>query len=100
GNPFLGARGEGLPAYGEDENKALHVGFLAASPAPERIASLDLDRSPPDAFSVVGREIYLHTPGGLARTKLTNAYFDSSLATVTTVRNWRTVHKLLAMTRE
>jgi uncharacterized protein (DUF1697 family) len=30
-------------------------------------------------------------------TKLTNAYFDSKLKTVSTVRNWRTVLKLAEM---
>jgi uncharacterized protein (DUF1697 family) len=33
-------------------------------------------------------------PNGMARTKLTNAYFDSRLATVSTARNWNTILKL------
>jgi uncharacterized protein (DUF1697 family) len=37
----------------------------------------------------------LHCPHGLARTKLTNDYFDSKLATTSTVRNWNTVLRLL-----
>ena len=44
-----------------------------------------------------GREIYLRCPNGLARTKLTNEYFESRLATTSTVRNWRTVLKLVDM---
>jgi len=59
------------------------------------VAGLDPGRSPPDEFVVRGREIYLRFPGGVARSKLTNAYFDSKLATTSTVRNWRTVLKLL-----
>ena len=51
----------------------------------------------PDEFAVCGREIYLRLPNGVARTKLTNAYFDSRLATTSTVRNWRTTLKLLAL---
>jgi uncharacterized protein (DUF1697 family) len=31
----------------------------------------------------------------MARTKLTNAYFDSKLKTTSTVRNWKTIVKLL-----
>ena len=46
-----------------------------------------------------GRDIYLHLPNGVAKSKLTNAWFDSKLATTSTVRNWRTVIKLLEMTR-
>ena len=61
------------------------------------LESLDAHRSPPDRFMVRGREIYLHCPNGLGRTKLTNQYFDSRLSTVSTVRNWRTVLKLLEL---
>ena len=73
----------------------LHVVFLADRPSASKVAALDPKRSPPDEFSVHGRELYLRCPNGVAHTKLTNAYFDSTLATVSTVRNWNTVTKLL-----
>jgi uncharacterized protein (DUF1697 family) len=44
---------------------------------------------------VHGREIYLYLPNGMGRSKLTNTYFDSKLATTSTARNWRTTLKLL-----
>jgi uncharacterized protein (DUF1697 family) len=47
---------------------------------------------------VSGREIYLRCPNGVARTRLTNAYFDAKLATTSTMRNWRTVVKIVEMT--
>jgi uncharacterized protein (DUF1697 family) len=87
-NPFLPA--------GEYE-KFLHVMFLESHPEAVRIASLDPDRSPPDTFVVRGREIYLRCPNGAGGTKLTNAWFDSRLATISTGRNWRTVLKLLEL---
>ena len=86
GNPFLAA--------GAEPTK-LHVGFLAEAPSATRIANLDPDRSPPDAFEVRGREVYLHFPNGTARSKLTVDYFDRTLGTTITIRNWRTVGKLL-----
>jgi uncharacterized protein (DUF1697 family) len=86
-----------LAAAGHDHGKQLHVGFLAAAPAADRVAGLDPARSPPDAFVVRGSEIYLLAPNGLARTKLTNAYFDGKLGTTSTFRNWATVQALLAM---
>jgi uncharacterized protein (DUF1697 family) len=85
GNPFLSAAADG---------KALHVYFLAHAPAAPAIAALDPARSAPDAFQVLGQEIYLHLPNGMGRSKLTNAYFDAKLATVSTARNWATVLKL------
>jgi uncharacterized protein (DUF1697 family) len=78
---------------------ALFVMFLADRPAPARIAALDPARSPGDSFRVVGREIYLHLPNGAARTKLSNAYFDGKLATVSTGRNWRTTLTLRDLAR-
>jgi uncharacterized protein (DUF1697 family) len=85
GNPFLKA---GVVA------DVLHVGFLADMPSPERIAALDPHRSAPDEFVVRGREVYFRFPNGVARTKFTNQYFDSKLATTITIRNWRTVMAL------
>jgi uncharacterized protein (DUF1697 family) len=90
-NPFL--------ERGADPN-LLFVMFLADLPDPRRVEALDPHRSPPDAFIVRGREIYLLLPNGSARSKLTNAYFDSRLATTSTSRNWRTVTKLLALMRD
>ena len=84
-NPFL------LAGASED---FLHVLFLADQPDQGAIAALDPDRSPPDAFVVRGREIYLQCPNGAGSTKLTNAWFDSRLSTISTGRNWRTVLKL------
>jgi uncharacterized protein (DUF1697 family) len=88
GNPFLKA--------GADE-KYLHVSFLADAPDPAAVAKLDPLRSPPDEYVVVGREIYAQTPNGLGNSKLTNAYFDAKLKTISTARNWNTVVKLAEM---
>jgi uncharacterized protein (DUF1697 family) len=75
----------------------LHVLFLADPPGARGLSDLDPNRSPPDAFIVQGREVYLKLPNGVARSKLTNAYFDSKLGTTSTGRNWRTVTKLLEL---
>ena len=75
----------------------LHVGFLADRPNAARVAALDPNRSPPDECTLHAREIYLRCPNGVARSKLTNAYFDATLQTVTTFRNWRTTLKFLEM---
>jgi len=84
-NPYVAA--------GVDDNE-LHLMFLADKPAAKLVATLDANRSPGDTFALVGRDLYVRLPNGAARTKLTNAYFDKALATVSTMRNWRTVLKL------
>jgi uncharacterized protein (DUF1697 family) len=88
-NPFLKA--------GADLD-TLHVMFLSDAPSAAALAGLDLKRSPGDSFKPLGRELYLHCPNGFARTKLTNAYFDSKLKMISSVRNWKTVLHLIEMT--
>ena len=77
----------------------VHVAFLVHTPQKTAIQSLDAKRSPGDAFEVAGSEVYLHCPNGFGSTKLTNQYFDSKLATTSTIRNWKTVLKLVEMTQ-
>ena len=88
-NPFL--------ATGADQRVAARLLPGRSAERASAIAGLDPARSAPDAFHVRGQEIYLHLPNGMARTKLTNAYFDSKLSTICTARNWATVLKLSEM---
>jgi uncharacterized protein (DUF1697 family) len=90
GNPFLEMVAD---------TATLHVMFLADRPGDDAVAGLDPNRSPGDTFIVRGADVYLQLPGGGGNSKLTNAYFDSRLTTVSTVRNWRTVTKLLELMR-
>jgi uncharacterized protein (DUF1697 family) len=90
GNPFLAL---------ETDPTRLHVVFLDRPPTADAVAALDPDRSPPDAFGLVGRELYLHLPNGSGRTKLTIDWFERRLGIVATARNWRTVTKLVELSR-
>jgi len=87
GNPFL--------KQGIDPNR-LHVAFLADRPSAKQAQMLDPNRSPGDSFIVRGADIFLSIESA-AKTKLTNAFFDSKLQTISTGRNWRTVLKLMEM---
>jgi uncharacterized protein (DUF1697 family) len=87
-NPFLRAA---------VDPKSLHVLFLVDLPDPRDVAALDPGRSPPDEFAVIDREVFLKCPNGVARTRLTNDYFDRALRTVSTGRNLQTVRKLLEL---
>jgi len=87
-NPFLKA--------GADPGE-LHVGFLATAPDGARIAAVDPKRSPPDELVVRGGEVYFRFPKGAGQTKYTTTYLDSKLGTTITLRNWRTVGKLIEL---
>jgi uncharacterized protein (DUF1697 family) len=76
----------------------LHVGFMLQKPSTAVAAKLDAERFRPDEFAVRGRELYLHLPNGMGRSKLPG-YLDRQLNIPTTVRNWNTVTKLLELAR-
>jgi uncharacterized protein (DUF1697 family) len=78
----------------------LYVAFLAGKPGAAAARRLDPQRSPGDSFALVGSEVHLHLPNGAARTRLTNAWLDAALETVSTARNWRTVLKLIELVQE
>lgn len=80
--------------------RQLAIAFLAEKPSKAALASLDPNRSPGDEFTVLNKEIYLNLPNGAARSKLTNAYFDRTLKTICSVRNWNTTCKLHEMMAE
>ncbi len=84
--------------YGERgvDPKTLHVTFLASEPGGDGVRRL-VDRSDEfgaDRFEIIGREIYLHCPGGYGETKLNNSYLERRLGVTATTRNWRTVTAL------
>lgn len=69
----------------------LHVAFLADLPAVIALKAMDTAKFAPDVVAASGRELYLLLPNGVGRSKLTNAFFDSKLKTISTIRNWKTV---------
>src|SRR5262245_33584827 len=85
GNPF---------AEDESEPTRLHVTFLAEAPDRGRMADLEGEEFAPDRFQVTRAAVYLHTPKGYGRSKLSNTYFERKLGVRATTRNWRTVTTL------
>ena len=70
----------------------LHIAFLNDAPDRARLETLDRARFEPDEFAIGRREVYLHCPNGVGRSKLPTA-LASKLAPAT-MRNWNTVTKL------
>lgn len=81
----------------EADERMVGIGFLSDRPAPAAVKKLDPERSPGDRFFVKGREVFLHTPNGSARSKLTVDYFDRALGLTMTVRNLKTVRALVEL---
>jgi uncharacterized protein (DUF1697 family) len=80
-----------------DDNSKTYVVFLAAKPAAkavQELGSLDLE---PDRVEVVGSDVFLHYPNGIAGARLTGAQLERRLGVAGTGRNWRTVTRLAAI---
>ncbi len=86
-NPF--ARRRGI-----DPSKLL-ITFLASDPDTEARDKVLRIKTEPEELRIVGRELYIYFPNGMARPKLSWAVIQKTLKTSGTGRNWNSVTKLL-----
>jgi uncharacterized protein (DUF1697 family) len=83
------------PFDGHDPAR-VHVGFLPRRPPAASVRALDDLAWAPERFSVLGAEVHLYLPNGMARTKLP-AHLERALGGDITFRNWRTVTTLVEL---
>jgi uncharacterized protein (DUF1697 family) len=88
-NPFAGRK--------NIDPRRLLVTFLAGEPkTPERERLLSLQIAP-EELRVIGRELFVYFPDGMARPKFSWSMVEKILKISGTGRNWNTVNKLLEM---
>lgn len=75
----------------------VHVAFLSAEPADPTTFAFDAEEYAPDKLAVGDRVRYLHLPNGLGRSRLAVDLGRRRSDVDVTVRNWRTVTRLLDM---
>jgi uncharacterized protein (DUF1697 family) len=81
--------------YEPEQPTHLHVSFFDDPVPTTAFAAIDLDAFAPETFTVHGREVYLHLPNGMGRSKLAvELTKGAKAAPVGTSRNWNTVQKL------
>lgn len=86
-NPYPGAR---------NEPRSLHVGFLETRPITPDLGAMHRLKADAERFMLSERTFYLLAPGGVGRSKLA-ARAERLLGVPMTLRNWRTVCKVLDM---
>lgn len=74
-----------------DDVDPVHVAFLMGKP---KLSGIDAKALAPEAFTAIGDELFLYLPNGMGTSKLP-AYVGRRIGVDMTVRNWRTVTKLL-----
>ncbi len=76
----------------------VHVAFLSGPPDDAAIARAREISVPTEEVAVRGSELYLHLPNGLGRSRLPAVVLNPKrLGAAATVRNWRTVSRLVEM---
>lgn len=83
----------------EDDPSKLHIAFAQKIPEEPDLELLESVRKDSESFRFVDDVLYLHAPDGIGRSKLA-ANVERGLGVAATMRNWRTVQKLLSMAAE
>lgn len=90
------------PFYQKEEEvdiKSLHLTFLKESPTAENLAKTETYNYEPDRFIIQDKNVFLFCAGKYHKSKLTNNFFEKKLKVAATTRNWKTVLKLLELSR-
>jgi uncharacterized protein (DUF1697 family) len=82
-----------IGAYPYPDTDAVHVAFLMGKP---KLSGIDTESLLPEEFTHVGNELFFHLPNGMGVAKLP-AYVGRRIGVDMTVRNWRTVNKLIEL---
>lgn len=79
--------------FPDADEKALHIAFLRETPSAAKARAL-VAPDGPDELAVIGREVFLHYPDGMGRSKLTGASVERALGVPATARRRTVVEKL------
>jgi uncharacterized protein (DUF1697 family) len=83
---------------GEKDPKALHVGFLTATPKTPDLKALESLKANREQFKLMDNIFYLYAPEGIGRSKLA-ASSEKLIGVPLTDRNWGTVRKIMEMVK-
>lgn len=90
-NPFI--------TDGETPINHLHLTFLKEAPSPENHTKILTYNYAPDQFVIKENAVYIFCQGKYHKSKLTNNFFEKKLKVTATTRNWKTVLRLLELSR-
>ena len=75
------------------------VSMLSQTPTCENIELLNSKDFSPELYIIQGNNIYLYPANGLAKSKMSHALFETKLKVRATTRNWRTLNKMLELSK-
>ncbi|MGB1249395.1 MAG: DUF1697 domain-containing protein [Candidatus Promineifilaceae bacterium] len=89
-----------LLSFTDGDGKNHYVLFLGNLLNETQLAKLGTSIEGKEQFVVLGDAILIYYPNGAGRSKLSTNYFERKLGISGTMRNWRSVNKLLSMAGE
>ncbi len=89
-----------IPSRAPIEPSKLYITFLDTTPSNDTIETLkQLDFSP-DWYVLKNTTLYFYLPGGAAKSKLSNSFFERKLNVLATGRNLNTINKLIELSQD
>ncbi|HHO55429.1 MAG TPA: DUF1697 domain-containing protein [Trueperaceae bacterium] len=87
------------PFVANADTSKLYVAFLKEK---SNLNKIDLSKwqTRDEQALIKGKQIYLYYPQGYGKSKLTNNILERELNISATTRNWRTVHKLVELSKD
>lgn len=83
----------------EADIKQLHLTFLKEKPNKENLEKTLTFNYEPDKFKIENKDTFIYCSGKYHESKLTNNFFEKQLKVGATTRNWKTVMKLLELSK-
>ena len=77
----------------------LYLTFLNENPIKENQEKTESYDYEPDKFAINGKDVFVFCEGKYHKSKLTNNFFENKLKVRATTRNWKTVLKLLELSK-
>lgn len=87
-----------LEAESTSEGECLYVSLLSQVPSEEKLGKLSAYKGENEEYRINGREVYLLFRSSIRNSKLANNL--QRLDVPSTVRNWKTMNKLVALAKE
>ena len=78
----------------------LAVVFLSDAPASNALNDLIESNPGRETVHASGRELFIHYPDGMARSKLNNQQIERKLGLISSARNWNTCQRILKLLGE
>lgn len=77
----------------------LYLTFLKETPTSESVKIIKNYKCNPDQFKIEDKDVFVFCAGKYHQSKLTNNFFEKKLSTEATTRNWKTVVKLIELSK-